>query len=823
MLAAFLSQTLADNEMAFVATALMVAGIMATTVVILLHRASQLTGAARASWGLLLAGVAGIGVWTTHFVAMLGYRPDAALAYDPVVTFASAAIGVISIGGPLMACCYVRRRRVRAACGAVMGLGVGAMHFTGISALDDCVVSHSPLTSLLAVGLGAVPLAAALVIRGGRAGAVLQAVLIIVGVCALHFTGLHGLSFTKLAAGGSTAIDPAALSLIVVSAAILLCGAASAAVYTETRLEAQRQQAASALAEQDERFLLALRNMSNGLVMVDAEGQVIAFNSRAVEILGLDAEDVAPGRGIALIVGAMARRGDWDASEIADFVAEHRHWLAGEGGTRTERRFANGRTLAVSCRRMPEGGAVLSYDDVTESRAARDAMDFMALHDPLTALPNRRSFHDLVERLSTEGETCGALLLIDIDRFKWMNETFGHSVGDAVLIQIADRLRFACPDGELVFRFEGGEVAAIVRAGTESDARRLAEVLRAAVARPVSIEGEPVSVSCCIGFACVADGDWHQLLERASLALRRAKEFGRDRIESYESGMIERASRRRQIEVELAEALAQGAFELHYQPFYALPARRLIGFEALLRWRNPALGMVSPAEFVPISEANGLIVDIGAWVLEEACRQLARWPVHLHVAVNASAVQLRSPDFVGQVADALRRHGVEARRLEVELTETAMVEDGRLLSEVLKGLRRLGVRIAMDDFGTGYSSLAHLRDFELDRIKIDRSFIDTDVADLGSRAVIRAVASLAQDLNILTIGEGVETEEQIQRLVECGCDVGQGYLLGRPMDAAAASRLISLQMFDDDLGAEQREASQLREEVNGFRESRAAG
>ncbi|MGE0231613.1 MAG: putative bifunctional diguanylate cyclase/phosphodiesterase [Flavobacteriaceae bacterium] len=261
--------------------------------------------------------------------------------------------------------------------------------------------------------------------------------------------------------------------------------------------------------------------------------------------------------------------------------------------------------------------------------------------------------------------------------------------------------------------------------------------------------------------------------------------------------MIEEAARRRQLEKELARAVEAGQFELHYQPLFSLPNRILSGFEALLRWRHPERGLVPPADFIPIAEQTGAIVEIGAWVIDEACRQVSRWPGDIYISINVSPVQLRSFDILRQITNALARYGLTPRRIEIEITETAMLDNSEQISAVLAGLRALGVRIAMDDFGTGYSSLAHLREFELDRIKIDRSFIDASHVDSGAAAVVRAVTSMARELAIATTGEGVENEEQLANLIALGCGTAQGYLLGRPMNADSATRLLGMHVPDE--------------------------
>lgn len=806
----FLKQSIATHTLGYVVLALAVATVMATTVFILARRAAVLRGEKKAIRVVVVAIVAGVGTWTTHFVAMLGFRPDVLLGYDPLLTLASAAIGIVAVGGPLAAACYLRRDWHRVICGCLSGLGVGAMHYTGMFALEGCTVTNDLPTMLLALAFGSICFAGALGIGALRPTSVLPIGLSVIGICSLHFTALYGASLSDFVGLGGRAVGAGALTALVLTAALGLCGAAVAAGVAESRLENQRRQAATEQARQNDVFLSALRNMSNGLIMVDAEGRVSATNPQACQILGLEISDLAVGAELETALSPLLRRDDWNEEDAASFIAEHRQWLASPVAIRVERRFSNQRTLLVLCSKMPEGGAVLTYDDVSEHRAAQDAMIHMAYHDALTGLPNRRSFREDVQALLTrDGDA--SVLMLDLDRFKWVNDTLGHGVGDALLVQVADRLRRVCPEGDRIYRLGGDELAVISVDGCEASARALADAMLDSFAPAFQIDGHSVAISCSIGFACVHEGERNNLVEKADLALYRAKSLGRSRSEGYESGMMERAIERRQIESDLAIAVENGEFELYYQPLHALPETRLVGFEALIRWRHPGRGMVSPAEFVPIAEANGLILQIGAWVLDEACRQIARWPGDLHVAINASAVQLRSPDFAEQVSAALQRHGVPAWRLEVELTETAMVEDGQQIAEVLKALRQLGVRIAMDDFGTGYSSLAHLRDFELDRIKIDRSFVYADATDIGSRAVIRAVTSLARDLEIVTIGEGVETAEQLQRLIDLGCDVAQGYHLGRPLDATAAGRLISVKMFEEDL---QEERQALAEEAS---------
>ena len=440
---------------------------------------------------------------------------------------------------------------------------------------------------------------------------------------------------------------------------------------------------------------------------------------------------------------------------------------------------------------LDEAGSISGYRgvmaDITATTEAQAQVVHLAQHDALTGLPNRRSFSEQITALSKGGPF--VMLMLDLDRFKAVNDTLGHGVGDKLLVEAARRLRDNCGPSDKLFRLGGDEIAMLGKL-TQDQALTLADRMIASFARPFHVGEQEVTVGLSIGVAMASKGDDPEFVQRmADLALYKAKDSGRGRAEIYREGMIEEAEQRRLLENDLATAVQAGQFVLHYQPLYALPSRRLAGFEALIRWHHPERGLVPPAEFITVAEQSGAIVEIGAWVIDEACRQAALWPSDIYVSVNISPIQLRSVDILRQITEALARHALSPRRLEVEITETAMVENSEQIMLVLAGLRALGVRIAMDDFGTGYSSLVHLREFELDRIKIDRSFISASHTDANAAAVVRAITTMAKEMAISTTGEGVENEEQLANLVDYGCGTAQGYLLGRPVDARKASAL----------------------------------
>lgn len=416
---------------------------------------------------------------------------------------------------------------------------------------------------------------------------------------------------------------------------------------------------------------------------------------------------------------------------------------------------------------------------VIERARADEKLRHDALHDTLTGLPNRRA---LLERMEKGFWPKGRfkLLLIDLDRFKEVNDTFGHPVGDLLLVQVAERLRSRLGTQGYVARLGGDEMAALVYGDLETSMAVASDII-ACFAEPFDLSTSRVTIGCSIGLCCTDDAaNVACLMQQSDIALYEAKRNGRGQAACYKQGMMEAVIERRRLEEDMRLALEQGEFHLAYQPVMTLADDRVIGYEALIRWGHPTRGLVSPADFIPLSEQTGDIVAIGAWVLHEACREAATWTNDRHIAVNVSSVQLRSSLLFGHLVSALASSGLPAHRLEVEVTETALIETGAEVCHVLSAIRDLGVKVAMDDFGTGYSSLSHLLLLPFDRIKIDRSFIITALTSKAALAVLKGIVQIGRDLGVSTLAEGVETVSQRQLLKDIGCDVIQGYLIGKP-------------------------------------------
>ncbi|MGY8526160.1 EAL domain-containing protein [Paracidovorax citrulli] len=455
-----------------------------------------------------------------------------------------------------------------------------------------------------------------------------------------------------------------------------------------------------------------------------------------------------------------------------------------------------------------ENGLSVFFRDITERReaeqerrAAQEKIAHMARHDALTGVPNRLLLRERLEQVVQECHqgARAAILLLDLDGFKPVNDTFGHPAGDRILQQAAERLRGCVGPDDMVARFGGDEFVVVQpRIGASYEAGRLARRIIRALSEPFFLDSQPVQIGTSVGVA-LAPGDGggaDDLLRAADIALYRAKAEGPGVHRFFQHDMDEHLRARLDTKRALHQGLANGEFELVYQPLFRLQTGEISCFEALLRWRHPVRGLISPADFIPLAEETGLIVQLGEWALQEACRQAATWPQGIEVAVNLSPAQFKGSTLVESVGRALRVSGLQPSRLQLEITETVLLQQDRSNLAVLRALRERGIRIAMDDFGTGYSSLSYLRSFPFDKIKLDRSFVQ-DLHERGeARAILHAVKGLGTAFRVKTVAEGIETVEQLAVVRDEGYDEGQGYLLSRPLDAAQAAALIARPLGD---------------------------
>ena len=455
----------------------------------------------------------------------------------------------------------------------------------------------------------------------------------------------------------------------------------------------------------------------------------------------------------------------------------------------------SGRVVSVIHQPLSDGGWVSSHKDITEFARLQDELGYRAYHDALTGLANR---HMLQQRLAASVEEAAglgsfALLIIDLDGFKTINDTLGHTAGDQLLKEVAHRLETVLGNRGIAARMGGDEFAVVMDLGAAArDAHMLAVELIEAARQPFSVDGQPCDIVFSIGIS-VAPGDGQsteQLLKNADLALYSAKKERRGGYRFFEPAMDKAMRERRQIERDLTAALERGQFELYFQPIFNLRTQKLSGFEALLRWNHPEDGMISPARFIPVAEDTGLIVPIGEWVMREALNQAARWPRDLRVAINVSSVQFQRGNVTATMMNALASAGLAPERVEIEITESVFFENNAANLDALRQLHALGVKIALDDFGTGYSALSYLLNYPFDKIKIDGSFVRALDNTGGAQAIVHAVAEIADRLGMITTAEGVETAEQLRNVYAAGYTEAQGYLIARPMPAAQVLRML---------------------------------
>ena len=551
------------------------------------------------------------------------------------------------------------------------------------------------------------------------------------------------------------------------------------------------------LSAQNERFDAALHNMLQGLLMLDSAQRVVVCNDRYLEMYGLSREIVKPGCSVHELLRHRAELGHLNR-DLEQYRTEMLTDLApGETATAIVETL-DGREIAIASRAMAGGGWVVTHEDTTQRRQAEARIAHMALHDELTQLPNRAHFRQEVEnRLAYLGrDEKFAVLCLDLDSFKTINDTLGHAIGDKLLRQVGERLRGCLRSTDSIARL-GGDEFGVIQGGLTQPQDTVSAIsrIREAFGTAFDIDGHQVVVGASIGIAMApadaanADG----LLKNADMALHRAKAEGRDTCRFFEPEMDARMQARHTLEIDLRKAIANGEFELYYQPLVRLETEQICGFEALIRWNHPTRGMVPPLEFIPAAEETALIVPIGEWVLRQACAEAAKWPAGISVAVNVSPMQFRKPGLAQAVLGALASSGLQAARLEVEITESVLLFNSESTLATLHQLRALGVRISMDDFGTGYSSLSYLRSFPFDKIKIDRSFVHDLGSSEDSMAIVRAVAGLGSSLRVVTTAEGIETQEELDHLKREGCTEGQGYFFAKPQPARDVRTLLATQ------------------------------
>ena len=542
-------------------------------------------------------------------------------------------------------------------------------------------------------------------------------------------------------------------------------------------------------------FDTALNNMPHGLCMFRADGRLAVMNHRFSEMMQLPDDFVDRGASATDIIDACVLAGSISAPSGRMILAEIDNTQTRDMIT-ADPDPARGRSLSWTFQPMAGGGAVVLLEDITERRNAEARISHLARYDELTALPNRVNFRDEIGRLlamQRDSDQLSALLFVDLDQFKQVNDTLGHPCGDQLLCAVADRLREMLRPEDFVARFGGDEFVVFQQnIHSAEDAAGLARRIVDRLSERYKIDNHLVEIGASVGIAMTARGvSADTLLKNADMALYRAKADGRGTFCFFRDEMAQTVEARRILELDLRKALANEEFELFYQPLINIKSGKIATCEALLRWNHPARGTVSPVDIIPVAEDMGLIVDLGRWILRKACMECMKWPEAVSVAVNFSPQQFHQRDVLGEVRYALEVSGLPAERLEIEITESSLLRNTQLTHDVLSQLHALGVRISLDDFGTGYSSLSYLHNFPLQKVKIDRSFLEGIDSD-RPLTLLRGVARLSADLGMTVAVEGIETNEQLELISSDGTVTeAQGYLFSRPVPAVRVRQLLN--------------------------------
>lgn len=756
-----LGHTMHEHDPMVVATAALCWLLGSYALFFLLQRSRECSQTRQNLWLALASVAAGSSVWTTHFVAMLGYRGHAALTFD----FGMTALSVIECIALFFVALKILGRKANIArsftAGTVAAFGVSVMHFTGMAAIRAPIrVEYDFLGLVPAVLICGVlfGLAFALFNRFNCWRRVIGAAICAqIAVFTLHFGAMAATSFITVANANSPDSFLSSQTLIVgcVSTSIMVI-------------------ALIALGAVLDRLLTDLRGLSEavteGLIILH-EGRIVETNSQFRALLGVDVDD---------LIGS--EPGDWLAGVHGQSLA----LVAGICEEVTPTRGDTDRLFEITTRWIEYRGRdcqALAVRDLTDNKRALREIEFLAEHDPLTALPNRAYLNRKLKTLCVSEGRPAALLALDLDRFKAVNDVFGHATGDELLCRVAGMLKSVLRPRDVVARVGGDEFLILQHDGPQpAAAEALSRRILDLFAVEMNVAFDPTAVGVTIGISLYpSDAQTpEKLRDNADIALYRAKANGRGTACFFDAAMETEVREKRSLEQDLRQALRVGQFYLVYQSLVSTRDATPIGYEALVRWRHPVRGEVSPATFIPIAEEMGLILQLGEWVLKQACLEASSWSPELRLAVNVSPVQFQLANLVSMVKSAVAATNFDPSRLELEVTESVLLQNKDNVLTMLGELKAIGIKIVMDDFGTGYSSLSNLQSFPFDKIKIDRSFISALDSDDAARSIVRAIVGLGRSLGLPVVAEGVENEAQRQIVMDEGCPQAQGYLFGLP-------------------------------------------
>ncbi|WP_246469512.1 bifunctional diguanylate cyclase/phosphodiesterase [Cohnella nanjingensis] len=741
----------------------------------------------------------GMGIWAMHFIAMLAFHLSAVpVSYNLATVLLSILPAILASG---LALHIVNRPEARTSHYIVSALFIGAgivsMHYIGMAAMVmEAAIRYNPFLWALSAAIAlATSYAALLLLRDARRHAgsfggwrrkAFGALIMAIAISGMHYTGMSAATFEhdhQAMGASSSAIDSTLLAYSIGIAMFILLVLVLISAIVDDRFE-------SRTAASERKFRSVIESANDAIILSDYRGVIISWNQSAQHIFGYAEQEVLNRRLEVIIPDrykeahrlGMARYKDTGDPYIIGKTVEM-HGLRKDG---TE--FPLELSMATW---QEEGSSFYSsiIRDITERKKAEEKMNRMVYRDPLTDLPNRHLLNDrlaqALDQASKNKMTIG-IMFIDLDRFKYINDTLGHAMGDLLLIEAASRIQSCTSKGDTVSRQGGDEFLVLLPNTTADEVTRKAQRLLQLFAQPFVLNDAEMFVTPSIGISLYpSDGrDIETLIKNADTAMYRVKEQGKNNFQFYTPDMNEAVTKKMKLEIGLRKGLERREFKVHYQPQMDVGTGKITGVEALLRWHHPELGNVSPAEFIPLAEETGLIIPIGEWVLYEACRQAKSWQDEglppMRVAVNISSRQFQQSNLLEAVSRVLHDTGLEPQYLELELTES-IIQDSKYAIGTMQKLKEMGTSLSIDDFGTGYSSLSYLKLFPIDTLKIDQSFTRNILADAKDAALVQTIINMAHNLELKVIAEGVETQEQLHFLTQRHCNEAQGYYFSRPI------------------------------------------
>lgn len=773
--------------------------LAAYTTLDLLEWISRSRGWVRFLWVMFGSLVMGIGVWSMHFVGMLSFSMAMGYAYNFNQVLLSFIAAVAASAFALHLAGRFQPRRWRLAAGSLfLAAGIVAMHFIGMSAMLGTITYHGSVV-LLSVLIALAASYAALELscwayqaeangKGGNGLKLCSGLLLGAGAAAAHYAGLIGARFQ--AAPYAAFFDGAAvlrnkwMAYVILGGTVLTLGCSLVSLIVSRKFVSQQ----SKLLRNEKMLRTLYENNQDGIVTIDSSLRVIGINRAAAQIFR-----VSPGEYLNCPVSSLvAAYKEEEAALWGDFLNAEQRTVE----TRVE--LHNRAQIDVHLMTVPLElekqlvGHYIIIRDITAEKRAKEQIRYLAFHDELTGLDNRRKFNVQLEEMIQSHQGTGrrfAVMVMDMDRFKLINDSLGHMYGDQFLTEMSDRIRMCSENLPIsIARLGGDEITVLYQDCDEPEASVLAEELVAVIQQPYRLKDNDFYVTASVGIAMFPDHGQEaaELLKNADAAMYEVKKNGKNGFQFFTDELKQQLQQKVELESDLRKAVLNEEFVLYYQPQFRAGDHAVVGVEALVRWNHPVKGIVGPGQFVPVLEELGLIIELGSWVLRQACIQMKKWhdaggPL-IPVAVNLSSQQFNQTDLVSLIAGILAETGLAPRYLELEITESMMM-DPEASSSVLQELNKLGVRISLDDFGTGYSSLSYLKLFPIHKLKIDRSFV-RDITSSGSdKAIVSTIISMARHLNMQVIAEGIETKEQLEIVKDTHCEEIQGYYYSKPLPA----------------------------------------